>query len=384
MSLNGKPLEQITEADLQALVDNCEPESRTLDYKQALPGSAPKDKDELRADVTAFANTAGGHLIFGIVEKAGNASELLGIEIPDPDKEILRLESILHHRVSPRIPGLQTVAVNLSNGMKVLVMYIPRSFVRPHAVIYDDHRMRFCIRRSKGKDSLDVQELRVAFTQSNVIERIRSFRKERIFAVEVNETMISPNSNPKQIIHIVPFNAFDSGTFYDLQLIHNSPPHPIESSTNKRYNLDGLITYNSFNNIVDAYAQLYRNGIIEIVNTLSNNETEKYLPSFLESYIIRSFSAWFETLKSLGAAPPLVVMITLLDVEGFRFKNRDSLSAADKIDRNIVILPEIVFNSFEGDVAKTLKPAFDALCNASGWMRSFNYDQDGNWRGNNY
>jgi predicted HTH transcriptional regulator len=59
-----------TKEDLQRLVDEEIQESLTLDYK-ASPSLARDDKsrDELCKDVSAFANSAGGQIIYGIVEK---------------------------------------------------------------------------------------------------------------------------------------------------------------------------------------------------------------------------------------------------------------------------------------------------------------------------
>jgi predicted HTH transcriptional regulator len=63
-----KPLAEITESDLLGLITNGIAESRTLDYKRSLPGNSDADKKEFLADVSSFANTAGGDLVFGIDE----------------------------------------------------------------------------------------------------------------------------------------------------------------------------------------------------------------------------------------------------------------------------------------------------------------------------
>jgi predicted HTH transcriptional regulator len=58
-----------TREDLERLVKDGVKESLTLDYKQSLALSKEdRKKDELCKDVTAFANSAGGQLIFGIEE----------------------------------------------------------------------------------------------------------------------------------------------------------------------------------------------------------------------------------------------------------------------------------------------------------------------------
>ena len=59
MALN-KPLEELTEADLQSLKDQSVPEDQSLDYKKGLFLKADPPRDEFRADVTAFENGIGG------------------------------------------------------------------------------------------------------------------------------------------------------------------------------------------------------------------------------------------------------------------------------------------------------------------------------------
>lgn len=62
-----KALNAITEEDLQALIINGVAEGRTIDYRSDLPGNSDGDKKELLADVSSFANTGGGDLVFGMV-----------------------------------------------------------------------------------------------------------------------------------------------------------------------------------------------------------------------------------------------------------------------------------------------------------------------------
>jgi predicted HTH transcriptional regulator len=65
-----KPLDHITEADLQALISDAVPEGRTIEYKRALPGNSDGEKKEFLADISSFANTSGGDLIYGMDESA--------------------------------------------------------------------------------------------------------------------------------------------------------------------------------------------------------------------------------------------------------------------------------------------------------------------------
>jgi predicted HTH transcriptional regulator len=58
-----------TRADLERLVAEGITESLTLDYKASPSlGKADKQRDELCKDVTAFANSAGGQIVYGMVD----------------------------------------------------------------------------------------------------------------------------------------------------------------------------------------------------------------------------------------------------------------------------------------------------------------------------
>ena len=74
----AKPLEFFTAADLQRLVDNRVQEGRAIEYKSALVVNTDEDKREFLSDVSSFANTSGGHLLFGIEENGGVPTRLLG------------------------------------------------------------------------------------------------------------------------------------------------------------------------------------------------------------------------------------------------------------------------------------------------------------------
>jgi predicted HTH transcriptional regulator len=76
----SKPLDQINEADFDDLLRAGVSERKTLDYKQQLPEMNDAGKRELLADVSSFANTAGGDLIFGITENAGVPTGVPGVQ----------------------------------------------------------------------------------------------------------------------------------------------------------------------------------------------------------------------------------------------------------------------------------------------------------------
>ena len=90
-----KPINNVAAADIDDLVRNKVPETRTIEYKRELPGSTDSDKREFLADVSSFANTAGGDLLFGVAEMEGLPTKVIGVQSADLDAEISRLDSII-------------------------------------------------------------------------------------------------------------------------------------------------------------------------------------------------------------------------------------------------------------------------------------------------
>lgn len=244
MSLSNKPLESITEADLQALLIDEVPEGKTLEYKQELPGGSDPDKKEFLYDVSSLANASGGDLIFGIKEDGGVPVEICGLDIPDVDAVILRLENSIRDGIAPRIPGLKVQHIPLKNKRAVIVFRIPKSFSLPHMVTFKN-ASRFYSRNSAGKYQLDVGELRTAFTLSqSITNRIRSFRQERLSNIVAQETPVSMIDGAKLVLHIIPIGAFDPASSFDVASLYNNSPKPLSVVTgwSQRFNFDGWLT----------------------------------------------------------------------------------------------------------------------------------------------
>ncbi len=136
MAFEGKPFNSIGPEDILALQTDQVAEGKAIDYKQAVPGGTDDDKREFLADISSFANAAGGYIVFGVAEEGGVPVAMPGLGQLDADKAILRLESIIRDGIEPRIPGIATRPVSLPDGKPVLLLRIPRSWASPHMVIF--------------------------------------------------------------------------------------------------------------------------------------------------------------------------------------------------------------------------------------------------------
>ena len=375
-----KNIKDITEKDLQSLIDNSVMERKTLEYKSSLEINSDQEKKEFLADVSSFANASGGDLIYGIVEDEGFPSSLEGIVIQNPDETIRRLESMMRDGISPRITGINIESVNLSNSNLALIIRIPKSWQSPHRVTLKGHD-KFYSRSTNGKYPLDVGELRIAFTLSETIgEKIRKFREDRISKIIANETPVPLYNNPKIILHLVPFISFNPGQRDELKKIETlrTMLFPLcNNGCDHRYNFDGYLTYYSGNKEFWSYLQFFRNGIIETVNNHLLLETPPLIPIRYENTLVNSLKEYISIFKKMNIALPVFLFLTFTGVKEYTIVINEW--NGNKIERDILLLPEIVIESYEIEVEKILKPWFDAIWNACGFPGSVNYDETGKW-----
>jgi predicted HTH transcriptional regulator len=103
-----------------------------------LPGETGDEKREFLADVSSFANTSGGDIVFGMREEEGVAAEILGIAGTDLDAAILRMDSIIATGIQPRVRHrIQPVRSALAGP--VVIIRIERSSIGPHRVVFRGH-----------------------------------------------------------------------------------------------------------------------------------------------------------------------------------------------------------------------------------------------------
>ena len=89
-------------------------------------------------------------------------------------------------------------------------------------------------------------------------------------------------------------------------------------------------------------------------------------------------------MQELGVGPPLAIMLSFVDVEGFGldFDGYKTFTPSwTPLDRDILRLPIVTVNSIEDDVGVVMKPAFDRAWQAFGRKGSPCYDTSGKWVG---
>jgi hypothetical protein len=174
-----------TKADLERLVSDGIQESLTLEYKDARAlEKTNRKRDELCKDVSAFANSAGGQIIYGMQEKGHLPVRVQDTDAVDP-AEISKewVEQVIDSNIQPRIQDLRIKPIDVaSNRIAYVITIPPATTYAPHqapdnkyyhrqnfqSVAMEDYQVRDTMRRATTPELFVelsfAQSLRLAMT----------------------------------------------------------------------------------------------------------------------------------------------------------------------------------------------------------------------------
>src|SRR5258708_2548692 len=151
--------------DLDGLIARDIQESLTLDYKDARSlGKSSPQRNELCKDVSAFANSAGGQIVYGIEEKDHHpvrVQEGDGVDSAVITREWI--EQVIDSSIQPRITGLRIKPIDVAPGRLAYAITIPAATTNaPHmapdnkyyyrqnfqSVPMEDYQVRDAMRRA--------------------------------------------------------------------------------------------------------------------------------------------------------------------------------------------------------------------------------------------
>ena len=390
-----KPLTAISADDILRLVAESAREDRTIEFKRELPGAKESDRKEFLADVSSFANAAGGDLIYGVEEKDGVAVQAPGVAVANLDAELLRLDQMVRTGISPRLVGCQIHAVTGLPLGPAFVIRVPRSWQGPHIVAYQQD-FRFYSRSTNGKFRMDASDVRNAVINAGSLdERIRMFRADRLARIVAGETPIRLEGTKLIAIHVVPFQSLAGGPTVDLQRISNETsllqPFYSDGYSGARFNIDGVYTYASGRGDSPAggYVQCFRSGIVEAVDAwMIPSQSEKHpdgIPSLaFPQHLFAFVQRILQLLIAVDVAPPVAVMVSILGSKGIVLGVDMMMmlrSPLRPLDRDVVLLPDVVLQQLESvDLPSVVRPVLDSLWQAFGMPVCQDYNEHGQWK----
>lgn len=368
--------------DIKILLSDGIPESKTLDYKRDLFLNTREEKINFLADVSAFANTSGGDLVYGIDEKNAVPKEITGIVAENLDDLILRMEQLVCNGLEPRVL-IDPHHIEIGKGKYVLVVRVEKSHTPPHRVTLDGHD-KFYSRASRSKYQLDVEGLRAAFNRTDdAMQKILNFRASRVSEIESGYFPLPVMPSGKAILHLIPTDSHVISSKELAEIFPTRISYDHVSFYSNITNFDGKLFHDSSggNSGARRYAQLYRNGAIEVVHTVEYGQTKGIWIEVIETVLRFGIIHYLKLYEQLGFSGPFIAYISFTNVKGYRVAGERYAGITNTpIDRDVLLLPGITLEHNDAALDQKIQPVFDLIWNAVGISQSPGFDAEGKWK----
>jgi len=222
---------EYTQEDILELIEDEIEESLNLDFKRAESlEQTDGRKKEIAKDVSSFANSDGGIIVYGIEEGDYKAT---GISFIDGEKITKEwLEQVINSDIHRRIKGIEIYPIRFDNDIKktVYVVKIPASNNSPHMA----KNFRYYKRSNFETICMDEYEVRQAYQKR---ENTKMIIGDIIFN-EIYSRKLS-NSFLSDINYILGFQVKNVGNvvekLYKLEIHIPKKIYSVENQTNSFY-----------------------------------------------------------------------------------------------------------------------------------------------------
>ncbi len=366
--INGKEIIDCDLSDLQSIIDNPSfAENEYLDYKKAFAVDiAPKEQKakeqvEFRNDVCSFANAQGGYLIYGIEEKKGIPTQIIGITFKGNNRDVFErdIRNCLQP-IKPRVPYYRIKFVDLPEDKFVVILYIQHDYFAPYIHIEEQSNYKIYKRIGNSKSYIEYQELRAMFTQSLSLEReVERFRKERISYFWNQEDDENSTYSQFLLLHIIPDTFLDANYNKPVFAMHqagryisiafsafdcHSRPYPTPDGFRYLDREDGG----------KAECRLYNSGITEYFCPLRERSflydrkgSSHIYTDDLWNKIYEAVDKYIKIINQVIEAKRVFVCISIIGCKDAITSESNYLDITCRIDRNQLICEPVVFENIE-------------------------------------
>jgi len=323
MLWEGWALRDIHEDDIRRLVETGLEEHLQLEYKSELYRDNDQGRREFLLDVGMFANTTGGILLIGIPERrddqgqatgAPDGAAVLGLDLPNPEAILAAYDARVMESIEECLP-LESAAIDVANGRRVLALRVPNSTNKPHSVRHQGH-IYFPARRERQRYSMNVREIKeLVMRTANRLQEAKGILKNAFL-----EVLRLPNL-PYLMIGIIPI--FFEDFLIDVRRIeiHRSvgnfsrvePPRyqdPIYSfdGIERREDREEYTVRFCRNGLLTSSCQL----LVRLGNPISNLPIpDAFVLTFIDVQLRRFMMRAKVVYETAGISPPFLLGMTL-------------------------------------------------------------------------
>jgi hypothetical protein len=225
------------------------------------------------------------------------------------------------------------------------------------------------------------------------------FHRRRTELIVAGKPPIAVLEGGALVLHVVPLSALNeraAAAFEDMtREPHYFPPIGTTHGRDYRISYDGLLIGASAEGLMKpqrAYVHVFRSAVVEaVVTSLARGRENLIVLPELQAVLIKFASLYAKSLHHFGVEPPMVVNVSLVNVEGMSLLQDfigtalpEDLPSGD-LDRPLLYFGQATFETVPADYnegAKSLKPILTHLANAAGLSSSPYFDAKGNYIGN--
>ncbi len=390
----NKSIDDLSEADLQAVVAAKIREGYTLDYKQAAYTHDNSGSREMLKDVISLANASGGHLILGVSEDRsagvpdGVPDSMLGIA--GGSNEQSWMETLCHQCIKPSIVGLRVRDIEIQGNLSAVVVFVPNSGNKPHLLEHRDKR-EFYTRQERQNLKMSVEQIHEAVLMTyNASQAHREFISSRR-----NQVLEFAGGHAALWVFVVPqFIGPEKLDVFDQDLIRFfEQPTQLPGMMNfphqfalRRPDLDGLEALRTAQNPeYRSMMRIQRVGFADFAMcgdvVIPQSSAQDLL---LNEVMIQEGAYWWsrfgcDFVTQFLSGEPVQLGIQLLNTKNSYIKPRSQYDAGDTLKLQTtdhLLIPELRIST-KAEWQTAAKWQMDRMHNAFGYAASPDFDAEG-------
>jgi hypothetical protein len=180
----------ITIADIDRLIRDGVQEDLHLDYKES-PAIDRSKRNEMAKDVSAFANSDGGILIYGVIESNNlPVSKDSGVDHTVYSREWL--EQVISSNITPKIDNIRIVSIPVSSSNSIYCVEVQKSDRAPHQAPDKKYYKRFNF-QSVPMEDYEINDVR---SRQQIVVPLMNFDVEIEHGVVVSMVVSNIGSLP--------------------------------------------------------------------------------------------------------------------------------------------------------------------------------------------
>ncbi|WP_126244378.1 AlbA family DNA-binding domain-containing protein [Chitinophaga rhizosphaerae] len=383
MRLSGKSVVELSNEDILSLIERRVPESITLDYKRDFKLKDDGDRSELLADITAFHNTEGGIIIFGLEDEKDELNQSTGIPqlpsgnrvaIDNYDKVISQIEEIVKNNTDPQLSHLSFSSLIPVNGCNVFAISIPKNLSLPTRISFKNSS-KFYRRRNTGKYLLDTHELYNLFIKNmEMRDRAKQFIQDRIKSIQTNPFWDAIVDIPNMILHIIPLSKmgytsldFLPSSFHE-NMIRKLPPI-MSSGYSYNHTFEGFVIHTNPYSDMYSYNSIFRDGCIEVFTTgiYMQDASNKYFLSGenLAAEVLQQVKQTIEFYITASIESPYCISLAFNNIKGMPISGLWNHKKGFK--KESLLFPIVVIQDFKQDYYKAMESLFHIIWQSAGY-----------------